>query len=154
MAGVSVLLMLFIQAKHLGIFKFIHEYIPVLGKDIIPIERGSLPTFVYYPIKVIAKIFDICISLFLGVLDIIWTIAKIISLSFRLYGNMISWSILLGLLVPGVAAMSAKLLWWLEFPIGLPLILYVQGLLVAFVQAFVFSLLVSIFIKSSIGTSD
>lgn len=150
MAAVSILITLFIQAKHLGWFRFIHEYIPILGKDIIPIERWSMSAFVFYPIKVITKIFDIGISLFLWLLDIIWTIAKVISLSFRLYGNMISWSILLGLLVPWLAAMTAGFLKWVELPIWLPIILYIQWLLVAFIQAFVFSLLISIFIKSSI----
>jgi len=153
-AVVSVLITLFIQAKHLWWFRFIHEYIPIFGKDVIPIERGNLPAIAYYPIKAIAKIFDIWISLFLWMLDIIWTIAKVISLSFRLYGNMISWSILLWLLVPWLASMTAGFLKWLELPIWLPIILYIQWLLVAFIQAFVFSLLISIFIKSSIWADD
>jgi F-type H+-transporting ATPase subunit a len=45
------------------------------------------------------KVFDIVISLFIGFLDIVGTIAKVISLAFRLYGNMMAGSILLSVIV-------------------------------------------------------
>lgn len=152
MAAISVIITLYIQAKHLGFFKFLHEYVPILGKDVIPFDRWKMPAYIYYPIKAIVKFFDICISLFLWVLDIVGTIAKVISLSFRLYGNMISGSILIALLVSAISWFTSNAMSWFEFPILLPIILYLQGLLVSFVQAFVFALLISIFIKSSIST--
>ena len=55
---------------------------------------------------VVAKIADIVISLFLGFLDVVGMIAKVISLSFRLFGNMTSGTILLGMLIVGVSSLS------------------------------------------------
>ncbi len=46
--------------------------------------------YLYYPLWIIAKIGDIIISLFLGLLDIVGLFAKVISLAFRLFGNMTS----------------------------------------------------------------
>ena len=60
--------------------------------------------YVYYPMRVIIKIFDIIISLFVGFLDIIGVAAKIISLSFRLFGNMMSGSMLFAMLVIGLSS--------------------------------------------------
>jgi F0F1-type ATP synthase membrane subunit a len=45
---------------------------------------------VYYPVWFLVKLADIAISLFVGALDIIGILAKIISLSARLFGNMLS----------------------------------------------------------------
>jgi F-type H+-transporting ATPase subunit a len=45
------------------------------------------------------KAFDSVISLFIGFLDVIGTFAKVISLAFRLYGNMMAGSILLSVIV-------------------------------------------------------
>jgi F-type H+-transporting ATPase subunit a len=89
---------------------------------------------------------DIIISLFLGILDVVGHLAKIISLSFRLFGNMTSWGILLAMLFWGLMGLTA----FGEgngLPILGPILLYVQWLLVAFIQALVFPLLVAIFIK-------
>jgi hypothetical protein len=44
--------------------KFILEYIPITGKGILDIERGAMPAWQYYPVKIVVKIFDIAISLF------------------------------------------------------------------------------------------
>jgi F0F1-type ATP synthase membrane subunit a len=54
-----------------------------------------MKAFVYYPIKTVVKVFDIAISLFVGLLDIIGIGAKVISLTARLYGNMLAGGILL-----------------------------------------------------------
>ena len=87
MAVVSVLLILYLQMKHLWVGKFFYEYVPLFWKNIITIERGTMPKLVYYPLWLFAKLFDILISLFVGALDIIGNFAKVISLSFRLTGN-------------------------------------------------------------------
>ena len=65
---------------------------------------------VYYPLWLFTKLFDILISLFVGVLDIIGNFAKVISLSFRLTGNMMSGTILLGMLVMGLKALTSSMI--------------------------------------------
>ncbi|MDD3262564.1 MAG: F0F1 ATP synthase subunit A [Candidatus Absconditabacteria bacterium] len=146
LALVSIIIMLYVQFRRAGFIKFILEYIPITGKGILDIERGTMKAIVYYPIKIVVKAFDIAISLFVGLLDIIGIAAKVISLTARLYGNMLAGGILLGLLVTGVNSMFQNL-FAADFPVLGPLILYAQGLLVALIQAFVFPLLVAIFIK-------
>ena len=146
----STLLLLYIQFGSLWVKNFFYNYLPVWGKGYIEVERGKLSAFVYYPLAVIAKVWDIIISLFLGFLDIIGLFAKVISLSFRLFGNMTSGTILLGMLIVGISSFSRELTEFVggvNFPIIAPLLVYAQGLLVAFIQAMVFPLLVAIFIR-------
>lgn len=147
MAIVSTLLVLYLQMQKLGFFKFLYEYVPIFGKNIISIERGKMTAFVYYPLWGIVKLFDIVISLFVGALDIIGNLAKVISLSFRLTGNMMSGTILLGMLVVAVKTLTSTMINGFEFPILFPLLIVIQGLLVGVIQAFVFALLTAIFIK-------
>ena len=146
MAVISVLLVLYLQMRHLGVGKFFYEYVPLLGKGIITIEKGNMSKWVYYPVWLIAKLFDILISLFVGALDIIGNFAKVISLSFRLTGNMMSGTILLGMLVMGLKGLTSAMTGF-EFPVLFPLLIVLQGVLVAVIQAFVFALLTAIFIK-------
>lgn len=134
LAIIATAIPLVIQFKSLGIGWFIHEYVPITGKWLM--EGKWIGT----------KIWDIVISLFVWLLDIIGIISKIISLSMRLFGNMSSGSILLNV--------AFLWLWWLfvslvsvNFVVGIPIILYVQWLLVAVVQAFVFAMLTAIGIK-------
>lgn len=145
-ALVSIVIMLYVQFRRAGFIKFILEYIPITGKWILDVDRGNMKAIVYYPLKTVVKVFDIAISLFVGLLDIIGIWAKVISLTARLYGNMLAWGILLWLLVAGINSMFQNL-FAADFPVLGPLILYAQGLLVALIQAFVFPLLVAIFIK-------
>lgn len=123
-----------------------YEYIPFFGKDIIALEKWSVSKYLYYPLWIIMKLFDIIISLFVWFLDIIWLFAKIVSLSFRLFGNMLAWTALLTVLIWWLGSSTLKLLWF-EFPVLWPILLFVQWLLVACIQAFVFPLLIAIFIK-------
>jgi len=153
LALVSIVLMLFIQLKSLRPVKFFLEYIPITGKWILDIEQWDMPAWKYYPAKIVIKFFDIAISLFVGFLDIVWIAAKILSLSARLYGNMLAGWILLGLLVVWVNWLTQSLS-STNFPVLVPLILYAQGLLVAGIQAFVFPLLVAIFIKIAQGDEE
>ncbi len=146
LAWVSIIIMLYVQFRRTWFIKFILEYIPITWKNILDIDRWNMKPIVYYPLKVFVKIFDIGISLFVWLLDIIWIWAKIISLTARLYGNMLAWWILLWLLVVWVNWMFQNI-FATGFPIIWPLILYAQWLLVAVIQAFVFPLLVAIFIK-------
>lgn len=151
MALIAVGLILFVQFRKLGFFKFIYSYLPIFWKNIVSIERDGMSWWIYYPLQVFVKLFDIIISMFVWVLDIIWNIAKVISLSFRLTGNMMSWTILLWMLVAWLNLLTNNIT-GIEFPILLPLIVVLQWLLVAVIQAFVFALLTAIFIK--VATED
>lgn len=146
MAVVGVIIVMYEQFAFLGFGKTMYEYFPILGKDYIPYERGNMPAYIDWPLFLLIKAFDIVISLFLGVLEIVGHLAKIISLSFRLFWNVTSGWILLGMLYAALNAASGNLLTF-EFPIIAPILLYAQELLVAFIQALVFPLLVAIFIK-------
>ena len=151
MALIAVGLILYVQFSKLWFIKFIYSYLPVFWKNIVSVERGNMSWWVYYPLLVFVKIFDIIISMFVGVLDIIWNIAKVISLSFRLTWNMMSGTILLWMLVVGLNTLTSSISGY-EFPILFPLIVVLQWLLVAVIQAFVFALLTAIFIK--VATED
>lgn len=151
MALIAVGLILYVQFRKLGFFKFIYSYLPIFWKNIVSIERDGMSWWIYYPLQVFVKLFDIIISMFVWVLDIIWNIAKVISLSFRLTGNMMSWTILLWMLVAWLNLLTSNIS-GIEFPILLPLIVVLQWLLVAVIQAFVFALLTAIFIK--VATED
>ena len=146
MAIIWVLIVICEQFKFLWFKSFIFEYFPILWKDYIPFTRWNLPKIIDFPVFLLVKFFDIVISLFLWILEIIWIVAKVISLSFRLFWNITSGGILLAMLM---WALWAFTLWILnfEFPVVFPLIVYLQEILVACIQAFVFPLLIAIFIK-------
>ncbi|MDD3145107.1 MAG: F0F1 ATP synthase subunit A [Candidatus Gracilibacteria bacterium] len=146
MAVIGVIIVIYEQFKFLGIGKALYEYFPVLGKNYIPYERGNKSKFIDIPLFLLVKFFDIVISLFLGILDIVGHLAKVISLSFRLFGNITSGGMLLGMLLLGLGA-GTKFLVGFEFPVVVPVILHLQGILVSLIQALVFPLLIAIFIK-------
>lgn len=129
------------------LLNFVYEYVPVWGKDIITIEKGSMKPALFYLARPVIKIFDIIISLFVGFLDIIGILAKVISLAFRLFGNMMSGTVLLSVLMVGLSAATAKRFGWIELPLLAPIILFLQWLLVACIQALVFPLLIAIYVK-------
>jgi len=147
LALISIVLMLFAQFRYAWIVKFFLEYLPITWKWILDIKRTEVKSpFIYRPAKIVIKTFDIVISLFVWVLDIVGIGAKIISLSARLYGNMIAGGILLWFMVVGINGAMTKFLPG-SFAVIAPLVLFAQGLLVAVIQAFVFPLLVGIFMK-------
>ena len=146
----STLLLIYIQFGALWTKKFFYNYLPVWGKWYIEVERGRLKSYIYYPLCAVAKLWDIIVSLFLWFLDMVGLCAKVISLSFRLFWNMTSGTILLGMLLLGSMSISQSLTGFMggiNFPIIAPLLVYAQWLLVAIIQAMVFPLLVAIFIR-------
>ncbi len=152
MAIIWVCIVIYEQFKFLWFWKALYEYVPFLWKDYIPYEKGKLNKFIDIPLFILVKFFDIVISLFLGILEIVWHWAKIISLSFRLFGNITSWGMLLAMLLAWVELLTWSISWFIfskeiNFPIIFPLILHLQWLLVALIQALVFPLLIAIFIK-------
>jgi F-type H+-transporting ATPase subunit a len=97
LAVCSILMVLLVEAKTKGLGKFLYGYFPIWGTNLFQLSKpSSLTTYLLRPI---AKLFDIVISLFMGLLNIIGTIAKVISLAFRLYGNMMAGSLLLAIII-------------------------------------------------------
>ena len=154
----STLLLVFVQFRSLGIKNFAHTYFPITGKGYIVVSQWKMRPYIYYPVMVIAKLADIIISFFLAFLDIIGLFAKVISLAFRLFGNMTSGTILLGMLIVGTSNFSNSItafMGGINFPIIAPIIVYLQEFLVACIQAMVFPLLVAIFIRmAQIGSQS
>ena len=146
MAVIWVIIVILEQFKALGFWKAVHTYVPIKWMDLIPYERWKLPFAIDRVVFILVKIFDIWISMFLWVLEIVWHVAKVISLSFRLFWNMTSGWILLVMLFGAIIWLTDSLI-SIDFPIIGPIILYMQELLVAWIQALVFPLLIAIFIK-------
>lgn len=173
MAIMSMAVLIYVQIKSEGVGKFLYQFVPFKGKWYIPVERGNLSPRVYYPLYVVSKTLDIIISIFLGLLDVVEYFARIISLSFRLFGNIMSWGILLWMVFVWVWAVTTSIwkgignalesffsffwfqwwgiamgkLLWHNFPVVVPIFMYLEDVMVSFIQAMVFALLVSIFIK-------
>ena len=146
MAVIWVVIVILEQFKALGFWKAVHTYVPIKWMDLIPYERWKLPFAIDRAVFILVKIFDIWISMFLWVLEIVWHAAKVISLSFRLFWNMTSGWILLVMLFGAIWGLTMNL-FQIDFPVIGPVILYLQELLVAWIQALVFPLLIAIFIK-------
>lgn len=91
---------------------------------------------VHGPLGYIGKFFNFKspLSFFLGLMDIVGELAKIVSLSFRLFGNIFAGEVL-----------GAVMLFLAPFFIPLPFMFL--GLLSAVVQAFVFAVLTVVFVK-------
>lgn len=112
-----------------GWFYFIMRYagpVAVL-KDIFgnKADRREVPAVIYYPLFVIFFL--------VGIIEIVSIAFRPISLSLRLFGNVFGGESLMH-------AMSGMQKW------GLPAPFYLLELLIGFVQAFVFTLLVSVYI--------
>jgi F-type H+-transporting ATPase subunit a len=88
-------------------------------------DKREVPAAIYYPLFVV--------FFFVGILEIVSMLFRPVSLSFRLFGNVFGGENLLHS-VSGI------------FPWILPLPAYFMEVLVGFVQAFVFTLLVSVYI--------
>ncbi|MFA5644153.1 MAG: FoF1 ATP synthase subunit a [Patescibacteria group bacterium] len=88
------------------------------------------------PFKYIGKFFNFRnpMSFFLGLMDLVGEIAKIVSLSFRLFGNIFAGEVL-GMVMLFLA------------PFFVPLPFMFLGLLTAVVQAFVFAVLTLVFVS-------
>lgn len=143
MAICSVLVILVTQFQSLWAKHFFLEYFPITWKWFLKAEKKTGLGMLGY---IWAKIFDVLISLFLWLLEVIGLFARVISLAARLFWNMFAHGVLL-LTIATLLGAITKWLSWYEFPVWIPVIIYLQWLLVWFIQAFVFALLVSIFIK-------
>ena len=110
-------------------FYFIMKYAgpSVVFKDIFgnKAEKSEIPAAIYYPLFLV--------FFAVGLIEIVSIIFRPVSLSFRLFGNVFGGENLLH-------AMSGIQRW------GLPIPFYFLELLIGFVQALVFTLLVSVYI--------
>lgn len=129
-AAVSIIYLLVKQVQSHGGINTILEYIPIKGKQLLDSKPG-----------------DVALSLFIGLLDIVWLFAKIISLGARMFGNILSGGILAWVVIGGLWLVTSGLLWWIKLPLLIPVVLIAQSLLVSVIQSFVFPLLVAIFIR-------
>lgn len=111
---------------------YIEKYIPFRGIGIVP-KVDSIPT-------ALGKIGDIVVGMLIGIIELIWELAKTLSLSLRLFGNILAGVVLLWLMVTASTYM-------LHAPIVLPILVEWYELAVGFLQAFVFALLVLVYFK-------
>ena len=118
---------------------FLERYIPKNGVGISP-SMPSIKSPFKFIIWIIIKILDIALWLFIGFLEFVWEFTKMLSLTLRLFWNIFAWAVLLWLVVTATIY-AAKV------PLIAPLIVFTMELLIGFLQAFVFSLLVLIYFK-------
>ena len=118
---------------------FIEKYIPKNGVGISP-SMPSIKKPFKFIIWLIIKVLDIALWLFIGFLEFVWEFTKMLSLTLRLFWNIFAWAVLLWLVVTATIY-AAKV------PLIAPLVVFAMELLVGFLQAFVFSLLVLIYFK-------
>ena len=119
-------------------FKFIEKYIPYKWIWLSDWVRGWV-----YPI---VKFFDVFLALFIWFLEFIGEFVKVLSLTLRLFWNILAGMILLGLIII-TAIFFTELIFGKGVPLLLPLIVFIFELFVAFLQALVFSLLVLVYFK-------
>jgi F-type H+-transporting ATPase subunit a len=95
------------------------------------------------PLRYIGKFFNFTspLNFFLGLMDLVGEVAKVMSLSFRLFGNIFAGEVL-----------GAVILFL--FPFFLPLPFLFLGLLTAVVQPFVFAVLTLVFISMASTTNE
>lgn len=97
---------------------------------------------VFFKIKSLKELPMAFLEFFLGLLDIIGEVAKVISTSTRLFGNMFAGSLIVGII--------GGLTIYTQFIVPLPFI--VLGILSGFVQAFIFTVLWILFFSSTIDS--
>lgn len=128
------------------IFNLILAFIWIWVAFIYWIKTNWIKFFLkYFPIywiwlvkwKSIFKIFDIMIWLFIWLLELISEIIRILSLAIRLFSNILAWMIFIMLSISGAVYLF-------KVPFGLPILVIWFELFVAFIQAFVFALIVLI----------
>jgi len=113
----------------LGVWKYLNRYINIKAILEIPKKVKQDPTILFVnPIKV-----------FIGFIEIIGELAKVASLSFRLFGNVFAGEVLL-------SSMSAILAF------GVPIPFLFLEVLVGFIQALIFSMLILTYL--TINTTD
>lgn len=120
------------------------DYALVLMMTMISVITIQVVAIVTHgPFGYLKKFFNFSspMAFMLGLMDVIGEIAKVLSLSFRLFGNMFAGEVL------GIVMLALA-------PFFIPLPFAFLGLLTAIIQAFVFSLLTLIFISMASKIED
>lgn len=97
---------------------------------------------VFFKIRKLKDIPMACIEFFLGLMDIVGELAKFISTATRLFGNMFAGEI--------IVVVISSLLFATQFIVPIPFI--VLGIMSGLVQAFVFTMLLTLFVNSTINS--
>ena len=113
-------------------FGFIQKYLPIHGMGIV--------TKIDHRYDYITKFLDIVLGLLIGIIELLGEVGRMLSLSLRLFGNMFVGMILLGLLLYATKEL-------LHYPVLLPVVIFAYEFAVSLLQAFIFSLLVTIYFK-------
>ena len=121
-------------------FHFIERYVPALFWKWVGIAGEKPDNIFKLLLWAIVKFFDLLLWLFIGLLEFVWEFTKMLSLTLRLFWNIIAWVVLLTLIVAATIA-------FIKVPFLWPLVVVVMELLVGFLQAFVFALLVMVYFK-------
>lgn len=95
-------------------------------------------------IKSIKELPMACLEFFLGLLDIVGEVAKLVSISTRLFGNMFAGAVVVTI-ISGLTVYTTYLV---------PIPFLVLGILSGFVQAFVFAMLSLLYISSTLNAVD
>lgn len=112
----------------------ITKYFPLTGMGIVP--------HITHRYDYITKFFDIVLWLLIGIIEFLWEFGRMLSLSLRLFWNMFVWMILLTLLLYATQNV-------LHYPIIAPIVIFAYEFAVSILQAFIFSLLTTIYFKLS-----
>jgi len=94
----------------------------------------------FFKIRKLKDVPQALLDFFLGLLDIVGEVAKLVSISTRLFGNMFAGEVVVGII--------AGLMFATQFFVPIPFI--ALGILAGFVQAFVFALLGTIYLASAL----
>lgn len=101
------------------------------------------PVHELFKARTAGEFFNACLSMFLGFLDVIGEFAKIMSLSFRLFGNIFAGEVIIAI----IAALSA----FTSYIVPIPFL--ALSIFSGFVQAFVFTMLATQFIAATLKDS-
>lgn len=117
----------------------------ILALSIAPL--GHLGSYIriapFFKARSFSQLFDAGIGFFLGSLDIIGEIAKVISLSCRLFGNLFAGNVMVAVIV--------SLSVYTSFIVPIPFL--ALGIFSGFVQAFVFMLLTMQFMAGTVSSA-
>ena len=91
---------------------------------------------------------------FMFPLELISELSRIISLSFRLFGNIFAGEVLVGVMIAMSAAILEKTKWLVVIMFGLPTVFLLLEVLFGFIQALIFALLTLVYIALATAGHD
>ncbi len=120
------------------------DYSAVLALTVVTITLAQLAFILTQGwAKYLKQFFDFSnpINFFLGLMNVVGEAAKVLSLSFRLFGNVFGGEVLLSIVTALV-------------PLVVPVPFFILGLFSAVIQAYVFAILSTIFISSNLALAE